>query len=396
MSTSADVQNKLKVDILDTLKYCINCRFCLPSCPRFRITPPGEVSQGASGITRSLFYAVKWGEEDKDVLNELRDIIFGCTTCRSCEIACKSLSTGTKLLDAIEKGRELLIEKQIGPMPEQKKVLESLYNHGNPYMVTPRKRAALVKELNLPEFTSQCEVLLYLGCSSSIDQDVQKTAVAMGKILERAKIRYGVLADESCCGEPALKMGETALFEEMSNKNIALFKKHGVKKIVTLSPHCFDTFSKKYPEDKMKGVEVKHYTEFLAELIEQKKLAFTGKLGKRVMYHDPCYLSKYNSMSAGPRGILKSIPGAEMVEFAENGINSLCCGGGGGRMWADLESETGRLANIRVGEAVDKGAEVLVTACPWCFINMKDGAKVMNAEGKLEVLGLAEVCAMAL
>jgi len=395
MSTSADIQNKLKQEILDTLKYCINCRFCLPTCPRFKITS-GEVSQGASGISRSLFYAVKWDESDKQILNELRDIVFSCTTCKSCENACKSLSTGTKLLDAIEKGRELLIEMQVGPMPEQKKVLESLYNHGNPYMVTARKRKAIVKELGLPEFTQDSEVLLYLGCSSAVEEDVQKTAIAMGQILKRAGVNFGILEDETCCGDPALKIGDSALFEDLSRKNVELFKKHNVKQIITLSPHCFDTFSKKYPQDLMEGIKVQHYTQYLAELIAQKKITFSGAVGKKIIYHDACYLSKYNKVIDGPRGVLKSIPGAELVEFGEKGLDSLCCGGGGGRMWADFESETGRLANIRVGEAVEKGAQVLVTACPWCFTNMKDGAKVMNAEDKLEVLGLAEVCARAL
>ena len=395
MSTSADIQHTLKQEILDTLKYCINCRFCLPSCPRFNITS-GEVSQGASGISRSLYYAVKWDESDKNILNELRDILFSCTTCKSCENACKSLSTGTKLMDSIVKGRELLIEMQIGPMPEQKKVLESLYNHGNPYSVTARKRKAVVKELGLPEFTADSEVLLYLGCSSTVEEDVQKTAIAMSRILTKANVKFGVLEDESCCGDPALKIGDSALFEEMSKKNIEIFKKHNVKNIVTLSPHCYDTFDKKYPEELMQGIKMQHYTQYLGELIEQKKIVFSGSVAKKIMYHDPCYLSKYNSIIAGPRGVLSSIPEAEMVEFAEKGLDSLCCGGGGGRMWADFESETDRLANIRVGEAVEKGAQILVTACPWCFTNMKDGAKVMNAEDKLEVLGLAEVCAEAL
>src|SRR4030042_3300317 len=110
-----EIKEELKKDILDTLSYCINCRFCLPSCPRFDITT-GEISQGASGITRALYYAIKWNLRDKETLSELKNILYSCMTCKNCEIACKNLSTGTKLLDAIEKGRELLIEEMIGPM----------------------------------------------------------------------------------------------------------------------------------------------------------------------------------------------------------------------------------------------------------------------------------------
>lgn len=393
--TSTDVQTELKDGILGILSYCINCRFCLPSCPRFEITS-GEVSQGASGVTRSLYYAVKWGEEDKQALQELRDIVFGCTTCKSCELACKSLSTGTKLLDAIEMGRELLIEMQVGPMPEQKKVLDSLLKNGNPYMVTARKRKEAVKALGLKEYTDQTEILLYLGCSTAVDEDVQNTVKALAKILDHAGVSYGILLDEACCGEPSLKMGEVGLFEMLSEKNIDLFKDNGVQSIVTLSPHCFETFSSKYPEADMQGIKVRHYTQLLYDLVQEKKLTFPNTVDKKVVYHDPCYLSKYQNVCEEPREVIKSIGGVELMEFKDNRADSLCCGGGGGRMWADFEAETNRLANIRVTEAVEKGAEVLVTACPWCFINMNDGVKVTNAADKLEVLSLAELCAMAL
>lgn len=392
---SMDIQTDLKEKITGILSYCINCRFCLPSCPRFEITS-GEVSQGASGITRSLYYAVKWDDDDPQTLQELRDILYGCTTCKSCEIACKSLSTGTKLLDAITLGRELLIEKQIGPMPEQKKVLESLYKNGNPYMVTARKRKEAVKGLNLREYTQDTEILLYLGCSTAIDTDVQNTVLALAKILDHAKVSYGIIADEGCCGEPSLKLGETGLFEVLCEKNIDLFKKNGVQSIVTLSPHCFDTFLKQYPEADMQGIKVQHYTQLLFDLVEQKKLSFPKKVAKKVVYHDPCYLSKYNDICEEPRQVIQSIEGIDLVEFLDNRENSLCCGGGGGRMWADFDSESNRLANIRVEEAVVNGVEVLVTACPWCFINMNDGVKVLNAADKVEVLSLAELCAQAL
>ncbi len=390
-----NLEDELKTGILDTLKYCINCRFCLPSCPLFNITS-GEISHGGSGITRSLYYAVQWGLEDKETLNELKDILYECTTCGSCELACKNLSTGTKLVDAIMKGRELMIEKQIGPMPEQKRVLESLYKNGNPYMITARKRKAVVRELNLRTFDEKADVLLYLGCSTSIDQDVQQTAVALGQILDHSSIRYGVLEDESCCGEPSLKMGETGLFEEMIEKNLGFFKKHNTKKIVTLSPHCYDTFTKKYPQGQMQDLQVQHYTQLLAELTANNRLNFSKSIEKRVIYHDPCYLSKSNTIWEEPRNVIRSIPGVDLVEFAGNRSDSLCCGGGGGRMWTDFSAENDRLANIRVSEAVEKKAQVLVTTCPWCFINMNDGVKAVNAEGRLEILSLAELCAQAI
>ncbi|TVM26795.1 (Fe-S)-binding protein, partial [Oceanidesulfovibrio marinus] len=159
---------------------------------------------------------------------------------------------------------------------------------------------------------------------------------------------------------------------------------------------CFETFSSKYPEADMQGIKVRQYTQLLYDLVHEKKLTFPNTVDKKVGFHDPCYLSKYQNVCEEPREVIKSIGGVELMEFKDNRADSLCCGGGGGRMWADFEAETNRLANIRVTEAVKKGADVLVTACPWCFGNMNDGVTVTNAADKLEVLSLAALCAMAL
>jgi len=390
-----ETKEQLKKDILDILGYCINCRFCLPSCPRFDITT-GEISQGASGITRALYYAIKWNLRDKETLSELKNILYSCMTCKNCEIACKNLSTGTKLLDAIEKGRELLIEEMIGPMPEQKKVLESLYNYGNPYGIPPLKRKTWLMGLNVPSFLKEVEVLFYLGCTAPNDLNVQKTATGLVQLLEKAQIRFGILEDEICCGYPSLKMGERGLFEEICEKNVKQFKSLGVKRIVTLSPHCFDTFLNRYPQEAIQEIKVQHYTQFLANLIEEKRIVFQKRIEKKVMFQDSCYLGKYNNIYDEPRGVLKSIPGLELVEFRKSKADSLCCGGGGGRMWADFDTETDRLAHIRVKEAHENGAEMIVTACPWCLINMIDGVKLANVEDSMKIRDLAELCVEAL
>ena len=389
------VGEELRKDILDILDYCINCRFCLPSCPLFDITS-GGVSQGASGITRALYYVVKWGETDKEILNELRDILYSCMTCRNCEIACKRLSTATKLVDAIEKGRQLLIEEMIGPMPEQKRALESLYTYGNPYGVPSSKRAAWMKGLNVPGFSKETEVLFYIGCTAPNDLDAQNIAMALVQLLEKAQIRFGILEDEICCGNPSLKMGESGLFEEICKKNLNQFESLGVKHIVTLSPHCFDTFLNRYPQEQMRGIRVQHYSQFLADLIEQKQLAFKTRIEKKVTYQDPCYLGRHNDVYDAPRKVLHSIPGLEVVEFPRAREDSLCCGGGGGRMWTDFDAELERLANIRVKEALETGAKIVVTACPWCLINMVDAVKLVNVEDSLKIKDLAELCVEAL
>lgn len=389
---------RLKEDILDILTCCINCRFCLPSCPLFEITQ-GEVTQGASGITRALYYAVKWNEIDREVLGELRNILYSCMTCRNCEVACKNLSTGTKLLDAIEKGRELLIEKLIGPMPKQKRTLESLYLYGNPNDMLPADRQAWLSGLNVSSFGPETDVLLYVGCTAPHDLEAQGMAFRLVELLKRAGIRFGIIGDEICCGRPALDMGESGeggLFEDISGKNIARLASLGVKHVVTLSPHCFDTFRNRYPKEKMKGIKIQHYTQFLSDLIEKGQLKFAKSIEKKVVYHDPCYLGRYNSIYDEPRRVLESIPGLGLGEFARAREDSLCCGGGGGRMFTDFEAEIGRLGNIRAKEALDAGADTIVTACPWCKINLVDGVKIAGIEESVSVIDLAELCMKAL
>jgi Fe-S oxidoreductase len=390
-----EVKEKLSKDILDILDYCINCRFCLPSCPRFDITT-GDICQGASGITRALYYAIKWGMTDRGTLNELRDILYSCMTCKNCEIACKNLSTATKLVDAIEKGRQLLIEEMVGPMPEQKRALESLERYSNPYGMPPSERKGWVKGLNVPSFSKKSEILFYLGCTAPHDANAQNMARALVRLLEKSQVRFGVLEDEICCGHPSLQMGETLLFEELREKNLNQFMSLEVKHIVTLSPHCFDTFLSRYPKWATQGIKIQHYTQFLDDLIDQKKLIFNSKIEQRVTYQDPCYLGRHNNVYDAPRKVLNTIPSIELVEFPKSRADSICCGGGGGRMWADFRSEVERIANIRVREALDIGARMIVTACPWCLINIADGVKSVNVEDKLKVKDLAELCVEAL
>jgi Fe-S oxidoreductase len=390
-----EVREKLKADILGILDYCINCRFCLPSCPRFDITT-GDVSQGASGLTRALYYTIKWELNDKETLNELRDILYSCMTCKNCEIACKNLATGTKLVDAVEKGRQLLIEDMIGPMPDQKRALESLERYGNPYGMPPSDKKEWMKGLGAPTFSKESDVLFYVGCTAPHDPLAQNMAKALVKLLEKAKVKFGTIEDEVCCGNPSVKMGEVLLFEDICEKNLNQFKSLGVKHIVTLSPHCFDTFTNRYPEGAMEGIKIQHYTQFLADLIDQKKLTFSQKVEKKVAYQDPCYLGRHNEVYDAPRKILHNIPGIKLIEFTKCRADSVCCGGGGGRMWTDFESEVERIANIRVKEALDIGVDMIVTACPWCYINMVDGVKSVNVEDKLGVKDIAELCVEAL
>jgi len=204
-------------------------------------------------------------------------------------------------------------------------------------------------------------------------------------------IDYGILREEKCCGDPALRLGEMGLFKGLAESNAETFKNAGMKLIVTISPHCYNTFKNEYPE--LPDVtEIKHYTELFAEQIEGGNLSIKKNLTQKVTYHDPCYLGKRNNSYEAPRQILKSIAGNSFVEMKSNRADSLCCGGGGGRMFTEVE-EVERLSEKRVQQAIDVGAEIIATACPWCYIQLADGIKTTGNEGKIIVKDIAELLA---
>jgi Fe-S oxidoreductase len=189
-------------------------------------------------------------------------------------------------------------------------------------------------------------------------------------------------------------MGETGLFEELMETNIQRFETYDIKQIVTACPHGFNAFKNEYPEGKF---NVLHTTQLLAKRLEEGKLSFPKEFKKVVTYHDPCFLGKQNNVFDEPRTLLTAIPGLTFRELDRSRERSLCCEGGGGRMWAESSSETGqRLAEIRVQDAVELGAEILATACPLCVLTLEDAVKTSGNEEKIKVMDVMELLAEAM
>lgn len=210
------------------------------------------------------------------------------------------------------------------------------------------------------------------------------------KVLNAAGVSYGIIGNqESCCGEALRKMGDEEQFTHLVEKNINLFNEKGVKKIVTTSPHCFTTFTQEYPEFGGE-FEVVHYTQLLKQLLDEGKLKLGG-YGKKVIYHDPCYLGRHSQVFEEPRALIAA-SGAELLEFGRNKGMAVCCGGGGGRLWMETEPEQ-RFSTHKVREAAEKGAEVLATCCPYCVNMFTDSVKTENVDDKMEVKDLAEIIA---
>jgi Fe-S oxidoreductase len=217
-------------------------------------------------------------------------------------------------------------------------------------------------------------------------------AKSLVSCLQKARINFGVLGEEeNCCGNEVYGIGEKGLFEFLAEENMKIFNKYAVKQVVTNCPHGFHVFKNRYNQT---SFEPLHHTQLLAKLIDEKKLTFTKKLNKKVIYHDPCFLGKQNGIYEEPRRVIESIPGVTLLEFDRSKARSLCCEGGGGRMWIDIPGP--RLAETRVKDAVAAGAEILAVACPFCLLTIEDAVKTTGNEGKIQIMDIAELLAFAL
>jgi Fe-S oxidoreductase len=214
------------------------------------------------------------------------------------------------------------------------------------------------------------------------------------RTFEQAGLDVGTLGtEESCCGNEVRRMGEIGLFEMLVEENGELLRRAGPRQVVTTSPHCFNTFKNEYGLDDMEAV---HYTQLLARLIEQGELTLEGHVDKTVTYHDPCFLGKQNQVYDEPRAVLEAIPGVELVEMDRNRERSLCCEGGGGRMWVEGTNLEERLAFQRVQEAAETGADILAVACPFCLLTLEDAVKVRGLDEQLQVMDVMELVDLAL
>ena len=244
----------------------------------------------------------------------------------------------------------------------------------------------------------QPEILFWVGCAGSFDQRAQKITRAFALILETVGINFAVLgSEEACTGDPARRAGNEFLFQMMAYNNIQVLNNYGIKKIVTTCPHCFNTLKNEYPE--LGGTyEVLHHTTLLQQLIDEGriKLKEGGSFkGKRITYHDSCYLGRSNGIYEAPRKVLEALD-AELVEMKRCRSNGLCCGAGGAQMFKEEEKGTTRINWERTKEAIDTNATIIAAACPFCNTMLTDGVKVNDKEADVMVMDVAELIAASL
>lgn len=242
------------------------------------------------------------------------------------------------------------------------------------------------------------EVLFWVGCSGSFDQRAQKITRAFATILQNLNISFAVLGrEEMCTGDPARRAGNEFMFQMMAYQNIQTLNNYGIKKIVTACPHCFNIFKNEYPE--LGGYyDVIHHTTFLQQLIDEGKIKMKedGEFrGKRITYHDSCYLGRANGIYEAPRKILEQLD-AELVEMKRCRSKGLCCGAGGAQMFKEEEPGKKRVSTERTEEALSTGAKIIAAACPFCNTMLTDGIKAAEKEEEVKVLDLAEIIAASM
>jgi len=300
----------------------------------------------------------------------------------------------TDIVDWIIGARSDMMEKEKGRVPPAvASFLEDTYRLGNP-LKAREPRGAWAN--GVKRYQAGDEYLLYVGCLGSYDVYGQEVARSLVDILKKAQVSFGILGDEEgCCGNEVYNLGETTLFQALAEKNIQKFNQLGVKKIVTLSPHSYNSIKNLYPKFGV-NFEVQHYSRFLRHLIEKKAIRLSEKK-LRVTYHDPCYLGRYNNVYDDPREVLQSIPGVALIEMPRNRENALCCGGGGGNFVMDLLRGSPESSNrIRIREAYGTGAETIAVACPSCMTMLMDAAKVEGLDEKLAVKDLSQILRQAI
>jgi Fe-S oxidoreductase len=352
------------------LNECIQCGVCTGSCP---VATRSQLN--VRNILREIavFKKMKIPPEEQ---------LWSCTTCSTCELRCpKQISPLNMIIDL----RSTMVEE--GTVPENlKDVLESVFKHGNPWAQSRAGRMDWSTDLNIKHISESTGMLYYIGCTNAYDTRAQEIAKALVSCLNAAEVDFGVLGkDENCCGNEILGIGELGLFELLIEDNKELFEKYNVKNILVSCPHGYNAFKNKYELD----CEIQHHSQLFAELINNGKLTFSQRIEKNVAYHDPCFLGKHNGIFEEPRQIIENIPGIEFIELDRIKNQSLCCEGGGGRMWFDVSGPNN--AEKRIENAIDVGAELLLTTCPFCVVTLDAAVKTLDKEDEIKVIDIAEL-----
>ena len=372
---------------------CVESGRCSDVCPAQRsgapLSPRDLMKRLASRAAEGAGAALLDAASDDDA-------IWSCTMCGACGRACPVLADPLRPIAELRRGR--VGANRAGAARD--KVLEKLWRTGNPLGAANEARARLPVELGVRTLRQdpEADLVYWIGCAATFDPRVRRTAAAMTRLLKQAGVRFALLgAEETCSGDPARRIGEEGLFQEIALRNAETFQRHGVSRILTHCAHCFNTFRNEYPAIGAWRGEVIHHASFLAELVAGGRIRPHPRAGRGAgaTFHDSCYVARFNGIVGEPRAALRGVPGLALREMDGHGRDAACCGGGGGAFWyGSARRET--MGGMRMREARRTGAGLVVSECPFCLKMLEDGAGASQGAPAMPVRDIAEVMADAL
>ena len=393
------------------LDACTRCGRCQEVCPAYISGQPLSPKKLIQSMKEHLLEESKYplkvrvpktsllipeADPPRSLIGEVipEDAIWSCCACRACQEACPVYVEHINKI--IDMRRSLILEQ--AKVPElAEPILTSIEARGHVVIGTTHTRTDWEEGLEVKHLSedSAVDLVFWVGCQASLEDRSMKIAQAFGKVLKAANVNFATLGtEETCCGDPARRMGNEYLFQMQATKNIELLKSYGVNKIVTTCPHCFNTIKNEYPQFGGE-FEVIHHSQLITQLMKEGRLKLTSGLNQRITYHDPCYLGRHNDIYDPPREVLAAIANGDLVEMERNHWNSFCCGGGGGRFWVE-EKQGKRISDVRIEDVIKTNAEIVATACPYCMQMLEDSIKSKDAEESLKDLDIAELVAEAI
>jgi Fe-S oxidoreductase/nitrate reductase gamma subunit len=410
---AGQIEHFNKQQLLQTLA-CTECGRCQDQCPAWNTGKPLNPKLVITNLRDQMFAEAgrltgvkNVGEDSDEQVDEPvslvpdvidPDVLWSCTTCGACVEECP---VDIEHVDAIVDMRRYQVLMESSFPSEAGVMLRNIENNGNPWGMSANARLEWTEgvEFDIPVVTDHIpddiEWLYWVGCAGALDDRARRSTQAIARVFHAAGITFAILGpQESCTGDPARRIGNEYLWQEVAKANIETLQGANVKKIVASCPHCFNTIGNEYPA--LGGnFEVVHHSQLLGRLVAEGKLSPQDPVVAKLTYHDPCYLGRHNDVMDEPRTVLDAIPGVQRVEMQRHGRRGFCCGAGGARMW--MEERIGKRVNVeRTDEALGTGAELIATSCPYCLIMLDDAVNQRRSEGKangVKVIDIAQVLA---
>jgi Fe-S oxidoreductase len=369
---------------------CVECGRCQAACPAYMAGTALSPKQIIVKLKRHMY-----GQASGPIHGELikPDELWACTTCMACVEECPAF---IDIVDTIIDLRRYLTLSE-GALPSTApQSLQNMQRAGNPWGLPGGERLAWAQGLDVPlmEPGKPVEYLYWVGCSASYDKRNQAIARSVVAILKKAGVSFGVMSEERCHAEVGRRLGEEYLYQTVQAENIEAISRYTFEKVITHCPHCFNTIKNEYPQFGG-SYQVLHHSQVIDDLVRSGRIKPIKPLNGSVVFHDSCYLGRYNGVMDAPRRAAAAVPGLSIIDPPRARERGLCCGGGGGHMWMEIKSEK-RVNLIRTEELLATGAQTVATACPFCLAMLDLGRKVAGAEERLAVKDIGELVAESL